>query len=185
MADIDEDDENEGAEGKDKGSKKKLIIMIVAGLVFLGAGTGGTLYFTGMLGGGDKAEQPEEEHGGKADKKKAKTKVKKRGGTPIYFKFESPFTVNFETQSGLRFLQIDIEMMSYDSDAVEAVKTHLPVIKNNIILMLSSQTYGLLISREGKEELRKHTLEEIRKVLKENYGEPGVEEVYFTSFVMQ
>ena len=61
----------------------------------------------------------------------------------------------------------------------------MPVIKNNIILMLSSQTYGLLISREGKEELRKHTLEEIRKVLKENYGEPGVEEVYFTSFVMQ
>lgn len=42
-----------------------------------------------------------------------------------------------------------------------------------------------LRSREGKEKLREEVLAEVRKVLEEQTGEAGVEQVYFTSFVMQ
>jgi flagellar FliL protein len=52
-------------------------------------------------------------------------------------------------------------------------------------MLYSNQDPATLNSREGKEMLRTQTLEEVRKVLEEQTGEGGVENVYFTSFVMQ
>ncbi len=154
------------------GGGKKQIIMIAVIVLLLGGGTAGTLFFTGMLGGGKKHEEvskPEEP---------AKHE-------PTYFAFEKPFVVNFETESGLRFLQVGVELMSYDPLAIEAVKTHMPVIKNNVILMFSNQNFESLASRDGKDKLREHTLKEIQAVMEKYFGKPGIEEVYFTSFVMQ
>lgn len=179
MAEKKKAEKAEEAEGEKKpaGGKKKLIIIIVAAVLLLGGGTAGTLYFMGMLGGGgDKAKH--EEEAPKADEHANKKE-------PHYYAFEQPFTVNFETETGLRYLQVGVEMMSYDPAAIEAVKTHSPVIRNNIILLFSNQSFETLVSREGKEKLRADTLKEIQAVLTKYHGQPGVEEVYFTSFVMQ
>ena len=48
-----------------------------------------------------------------------------------------------------------------------------------------NQNPETLNSREGKEKLRNETLAEIQKVMTEETGEKGVENVFFTSFVMQ
>ncbi len=155
------------------GGKKKLIIMILALLLLGGGGVGGSLYFMGMLGGGSgKAAEEKEEH-------------KEVKNIPIYFAFPKAFTVNFETDQGLRFLQVSVEIMSYDQVAIDAVGAHMPVIKNNIILLLSNQTYGDLISVEGKKEIRQRMLNEIQAILDKYKTESTVEEVYFTNFVMQ
>jgi len=169
MADEDDDEKQEA----NKGGKKKLIIMILAVVLLGGAGVGGSLYFTGMLGGTGKDAHVEE----KVDE--AKKKV------PIYFAFPQPFTVNFETEAGLRFLQVSMEIMSYDLKAIDAVQVHMPVIKNNIILLLSNQSYGDLVSIEGKMKLREMSLKEIQAILKKYESGAVVEEVYFTNFVMQ
>ncbi len=155
------------------GGKKKLIIMILAVLLLGGGGVGGSLYFMGMLGGGS---------GDVAEEKGAHKEVKK---VPIYFAFPQAFTVNFETDQGLRFLQVSVEIMTYDQTAVDAIDTHMPVIKNNIILLLSNQSYSALVSIDGKTELRQRMLEEMQSVLDKYETETKVEEVYFTNFVMQ
>lgn len=168
MAELDEEDK-----GKKGGGKKKPLMMIIIMVVLLGVGTAGSLYFMGMLpmgGGGEDGEEQE---------------VENTNPTPIYFAFEQPFTVNFETQTGLRFLQVSVEMMTYDPAMIEAVKQHLPVIKNNVILMFSAQKFGDLVSREGKEKLRAETLTEINGALTKYHGKEGIEEIYFTSFVIQ
>lgn len=172
MAEKEKPAEDEG-EKKPAGGKKKMIIIIAAAVLLLGGGTAGTLYFMGMLGGGAKHEEAAAKH---EEPKKTE---------PLYFAFEQPFTVNFETETGLRFLQVGVELMSFDPLAIEAVKTHMPVIKNNIIMMFSNQSFETLVSREGKDQLRQLTLKEIQAVLQKYYGKPGVEEIYFTSFVMQ
>mgnify|MGYP002620750522 CR=1 FL=1 len=159
-----------------KGNAKKTLVMALAGLVLLGSGVGGSLYFTGMLdglgGGGAKETEAQEE------KKEAKK-------VPIYFAFPEPFTVNFETEQGLRFLQVSIEVMTYEQPAVDGIQAHMPALKNNIILLLSNQSYGMLVTLEGKEGIRASILSEIKEVLKRHEVKADVEEVYFTTFVMQ
>ncbi len=165
-------DEEESKPAK-KGGAKKLIIMVFAALILVGSGVGGSLYFTGMLGGAGKADE-EEAHEEKEVKK-----------VPIYFAFPKAFTVNFETADGLRFLQVKMELMSFQQEAIDAVETHLPLIKNNIILMLSNQSYDHMITSEGKDDIRAAALKEIQGILKKYLVEAKIEEVYFTNFVMQ
>ena len=53
------------------------------------------------------------------------------------------------------------------------------------MLLLSSKTYNDLITAEGKETLRKEILAEVKKILKRETGKDNIENIYFTSFVMQ
>jgi len=155
------------------GGKKKLIIMILAVLLLVGGGVGGSLYFMGMIGGG--SSKAVEEHGAHKEVKKV----------PIYFAFPQAFTVNIETDQGLRFLQLSVEVMAYDQASIDAIVSHMPAIKNNIILLLSNQVYGDLVSIEGKKKIRQKVLSEMQAVLDKYETKSTVEEIYFTNFVMQ
>ncbi|UCE77348.1 MAG: flagellar basal body-associated FliL family protein, partial [Gammaproteobacteria bacterium] len=67
----------------------------------------------------------------------------------------------------------------------DSIKEHRPAIRNNLVMLFSSQDPHALNTRDGKEKLRDETLSEVQKVLKQETGSPGVENVFFTSFVMQ
>ena len=182
-----------------KRSVKKVIIFTVLGLLIIGGGTAAGLYFTGHLpmSAQDSAEEDgagdTTDDGKKKGKKGKKTKEgknsknsKKEEVKPaIYLALDPPFVVNFQDQTHARFLQVTIEVMARDQLVIDAVKIHMPLIRNNLLLLLSSQTYETVTTREGKEKIRATSLEEIQKVMKEETGDPGVEGVYFTSFVMQ
>ena len=105
---------------------------------------------------------------------------------PLYLALDPPLVVSFEDQSSIRFLQVTVQVMSRDDEIIEAVEAHMPVIRNNLLMLFGSQTVADLTNREAKEQLRKDTLAEVRKVLKQTTGrKKGLEEVYFTSFVVQ
>jgi len=103
----------------------------------------------------------------------------------IYQKLDPTFVVNFQAEEALRFLQVSVELMTRDEKIIAAVEQHMPIIRNNLIILFSSQDFTTISTRVGKERIRAQTLSEIQKVMKEKTGRPGVEEVYFTSFVMQ
>ena len=84
-----------------------------------------------------------------------------------------------------RFLRVGIELMTYDKEGVHALEKHAPVLRSNLILLLSDQSQDTLLSREGKEALRAEALAEIQRAMTELDGHPVVEALYFTSFVMQ
>ncbi len=164
----------DAADDKAGAAKKKGPLLLIIIIVFLVvASIGGTLFFTGALSGGD----------GGADK--VQDEPEEVSHVAIYHHFAEPFTVNFETKTGLRFLQIEMEAMSYRQDSIDSLIAHMPVIRNNTIFLLSNQNYEDLVSRAGKEALRKQVREAIQKVLVERTGVPGIEEVFFTSFVIQ
>jgi flagellar FliL protein len=75
--------------------------------------------------------------------------------------------------------------MTRDPAVTDLVTLHMPVIRNNLMLLFSNQTYDTVSTLEGKEALREEALEVIQQILEEETGDPGVEAVYFTSFVMQ
>ena len=179
------------------GSKKKLIIIIAAAVVALGAAGGGAFFFMNK-GHADEevtADADEGEHADAKDAKKGKSKKDAKGKKgkaaepklpAIYVEFNPPFVVNFDAKGVMRFLQVSIQVMTRDHETSEMVKLHEPKIRNNMLLLLGSSTYDTISTVEGKETLRKQALETIAKVVSDEGGEAKkVEDLYFTSFVMQ
>lgn len=103
----------------------------------------------------------------------------------IYLPIDPAFVVNFASQGKARFLQVTVEVMTRDPAVPDKVKLHMPVIRNNLMLLFSDQSYDSISTLEGKEALREQALEVVQQILEEETGDPGVEAVYFTSFVMQ
>jgi flagellar FliL protein len=105
---------------------------------------------------------------------------------PIYYKFDPAFVVNFGGEGSSRYLQVTVEAMSRDAAVLETLKNTEPAVRNDLVMLYSSQDNATLMTVDGKEKLRAATLATIRKVLD---GEGGkgqlVEAVYFTSFVIQ
>lgn len=195
MKDDKLDEAEEQGKAKSKSGLIKIVLIAVGVLALLGVNIGVTL----LIVGGQSAPPPvaatpdaaanapapaPDAHGAKPDgaKDPAATGDAK---TVQYYAFDPAFVVNFQAQDTIRFLQVKVEVMARDPKVIEAVERHMPVIRNNLVVLFSSQDFTTISTRVGKERLRAQTLAEIQKVLKENTGQPGVEAVYFTSFVMQ
>ena len=102
----------------------------------------------------------------------------------VYFAIDPPLVVNFEDGAAVRFLQITMEAMSKDQKAIDSVTKNVPLIRNNLLLIMSNRDYQGLMSREGKEKLRQEALAEVRAVAKKE-GAPPIDDLLFTSFVVQ
>ena len=183
MADEDlEQEEGAAPASKKGGGSMKLILISLFALVLLGGGAGAAYFLLG---------EPAEEAAAVDKTKKAKKAKKGKAvaaKTPkqeIFFPIEPPIVVNFTNPTRARFLQITMEVLVHSDAAVANIKKYMPIIRNNIVLNLSSVDANEMTSREGKEKVRADILNEMRAILKERTGEPSVEQVYFTGFVMQ
>ena len=103
----------------------------------------------------------------------------------FYFEIKPEIVVNFIGDSRPRNMLVSLTLVTYDEMAVEAMALHSPVIRNDLLLLFSGLESGPLMTREGKEALRKNILEIVRKIMLERYESEAVEDVYFTRFVMQ
>ena len=193
-----EKDGVEAEEGEEKSKKKKPWLMIgviaLSSIVGLSAIIGGTVYFMGR--GTPKAPaasaKAKDAKSAEADAESADSADAEGDGEKSdkpapanYVSLDPPFVVNFEGNSAARFLQINVEVMSRKVEYAEHIKKHMPVIRNNLVLLFGSQTYDKVSTLKGKEELREKALAEVQKILEEETGDAGVEALYFTSFVMQ
>jgi flagellar protein FliL len=121
-------------------------------------------------------------------KKEVDAHGKVAAGAPkpaIYYAFDPPFVVSFEDEAAVRFLQVQVEVMSREQTAIDGVQQHSPVIRNNLLNVINARDYKTLLTTEGKEKLRQDCLKEAQKVLQKETGSPGIEDLYFTSFVVQ
>lgn len=163
-----------------KGSAvKKRLMWGVIGLVFIGGSAGAALYVTQSLGSENSAEPAQVEG------KDPGAKLAAEKAPPQYLSLDPPFIVNFDDQDMLRYLQVGVSVMARDKAVIDQVTNNIPHIRNNLIMLFGSQDEATLNTTQGKETLRHKALEEIQAILQKEIGDPGVEDVYFTSFVMQ
>ena len=106
------------------------------------------------------------------------------GKASVFYAIDPPLVVNFEDGSVVRFLQITMEIMAHDPKVIESVQKNVPLIRNNLLLLMSNRNYQTLMSRDGKDKLRAEALVEVNNVQKKQGGE-AVDDVLFTSFVVQ
>ena len=152
---------------------KKVLLLGLVGVVVVGLSVGATLFLSGARGAPS----------GKTSEKAAAAEQSKK---PLYLALDPPFVVNFQDQNQLHFLQVGVTVMAHHAAVIDALKQSMPVIRNDLVMLFSSQDYATLSTRAGKEKLRTASLADIRRILNnESPGDAGVQAVYFTSFVMQ
>lgn len=157
----------------ESGMSRLLIIGLLVGIISAAAAAGGVYFIVASQGEDAPAGDEEVEV------------VEKPSGPPIYHEIDPPFVVNLAGDSSIRFLQATVEVMSRDDEVIEALDKHTPLLRNNLLMLLSSASLEQIGTREGKEALRQAALKEVREVLKSE-GEPSaVEDLYFTAFVVQ
>lgn len=163
----------ESAAPAKKGSKLPLILAIAGAVIVAG---GGGAYFA-MSGKKDATAATQEGGDGKPAAPKQPA---------LYVKFDPPFVVNFEAKGLMRFLQVGVEVLTRDPGTADLIKQHDPMLRNDLLLLLGNQTFEKISTREGKEELRKEALAIVANVIASEGGDAkSVEQLYFTSFVMQ
>jgi flagellar FliL protein len=101
-----------------------------------------------------------------------------------YFQIPAPFTTNLVDSDA--FAQISIAVATYyDNRVISAVQTHETAIRSAILMMLAQEQEIDLSTPRGKEQLQGKLVKIINSVLKAKTGYGGVDNVYFTNFVIQ
>ena len=102
-----------------------------------------------------------------------------------YVALDGPLVVNILTQESIHFLQITVEFKLKDPAKAATVTTHMAPIKDGLIMLLSDKTYFELQTIEGKQKLRSEALTTVQKILKQKSGDTTIENIFFTSLVVQ
>jgi flagellar protein FliL len=120
------------------------------------------------------------------DAEQAEAKADSKRGPAVYLAIDPGFVVNLADENEIRYLQLEIQVMTRDPRLAADLDTHMPMIRNRLLLLFSQQKSADLRTREDKERLQNEALEEVRSVLKSEGGRSGgVEALLFTSFVTQ
>ena len=151
--------------------KLKLILMIVAGvLLAIGLSIGATWYF--MHSAQSKPEPAAE----------AASNVKPAA---IYEPMTPAFIANFNQNGRQRYMQVSITLQARNQADLDALKVHMPVIRNNLVMLFSGQTFDSLATPVGQEMLRQKVTASVQEVAQKELGKVVIEQALFTNFVLQ
>ena len=101
-----------------------------------------------------------------------------------YYEFPGNFTTNLKGSK--KFLQISLGVSTqYDEAVMVNVESHQLALRSEILGVMSEFTMEDLAGREGKGQLAVSLKDAINGILEGVAGFGGVENVHFTSFVLQ
>ena len=101
-----------------------------------------------------------------------------------YYEFPGNFTTNLKESK--KFLQISLGVSTqYDEQVMANVDSHQLALRSEILTIMSTFSPADIAGREGKQKLADSLKEGINNTLVKVEGFGGVENVHFTSFVLQ
>ena len=189
-----------------KSNLLKIIIFVVGGILLIAIGLGiGYFLFGGEPEPDPSAEVNQIIEGKETEKKKTEDSQSKEGEEEgedgiikknvkaipevdsyetTYFEFPGDFTTNLK--GSRKFLQVSVGVSTqYDEKVMEVVDSHQLALRSEILSTISDFTEEDISGSEGKKKLSKRLIEVLNKKL-ESFDEfPGIEDVYFTAFILQ
>ena len=202
-------------EEESKGGIVKIAIMVVSGIVLLGIGLGLGMFLGGedtdpsseITQIIEKKENPDENENNEESEENEEIECTdeekdEEGNCPTgpkkmpkivpeeeifattYYEFPGNFTTNLKGSK--KFLQISVGVSTqYDDTVMENVESHQLAMRSEILAIMSEFTPDNIAGREGKVILATALKDGINGVLEKLEGFGGVEDVHFTSFVLQ
>jgi len=177
----------------------KILGFAFGGLFLVGAGLGAGFF---LFGGNqpdpsEEIEQIIERKMAEADEQKAAEEKAAEGNSKVaketpeiksfmttYFEFPGTFTTNL--MNSRKFLQVGLGVSTqYDDTVMSNVEAHQLALRSEILNAMSEFSESDIQGKNGREELAKALTASINEKLiaLEDFG--GVQEVHFTSFVLQ
>jgi flagellar FliL protein len=192
------DEENE--EPKKKSGLVKILIFVFAGILLIAAGLAGGYFIFGNT-----QPDPSEEIDAIIEKTKEEAEAEKQSAleqaqntaekvakekpevetfVTTYFEFPGTFTTNL--RSSRKFLQLGLGVSTqYDDSVMANIETHQLALRSEILNVMSEFTEEDIQGKAGRESLAKALAGGINEKMLKLEGFGGVEEVHFTSFVLQ
>ena len=188
-----------------KGNLIKIIIFVVGGFLLIAVGLGiGYFLFGGEPEPDPSAEVNQIIEGKEAEKKK--TEVENKEGEEegedgiikknvkaipevdsyetTYFEFPGDFTTNLK--GSRKFLQVSVGVSTqYDEKVMEIVDSHQLALRSEILSTISDFTEEDISGSDGKKKLSERLMVVLNKKLESLDEFPGIEDVYFTAFILQ
>lgn len=189
---------------KPKGKMKGIIMMLVVALLFAGIGVGAGMYAAGAgLAGGHKEEAPEDPNAPKLVPKEGAEEESAHGEKKVmpmgietekspdptkykasYYAFEQPFTANLRDSDGFSQMGLGVSTF-YDQKVLDNLKDNEMPIRSAVLMTMAQQDSFTMSTPEGKLKLQKELKDAINAILKQRTGFGGIDNVYFTSMVVQ
>jgi flagellar FliL protein len=159
-------------ESKDKANEKKSVVKPILFIVV----------FVSLLGGGFFAWKNgvvAKLTGAPGSEAKTAGSQKSQEMGPIYNL--DTFLVNLNEPQGKRYLKAKVTLELETEDVQAEIEKRLPQIKDAVLTMLSSKSYGDISDLTGKYQLRAELISMINSYLKTG----KIANVYFTEFIVQ
>ena len=192
--------DEENNEPKKRGGLVKILLLAFGGIALIGIGLGvGFVLFGGAQP--DPSEEIEqiierkmeevdakkiaEEEAAKGDSKVAKETPEVETFVTTYFEFPGTFTTNL--LNSRKFLQVGLGVSTqYDDEIViENVETHQLALRSEILNTIREFSEADVQAKTGREALAIALRDSINLKLVDLEGLGGIQEVHFTSFVLQ
>ncbi len=178
-----------------KGGKGKKMALLAGGALLLGGGGAGAAIYAGGLGGASQPKGPDRPklvpRDGVSESDAARyysptgdKRVDPAKFEATYYTMKDSFTSNLK--DGESFVQVGLGVSTYyDERVVEAVQRHEMALRSAVLLTLADQDSLTLSTPQGKEALKDALRKSVNDVLKKKEGFGGIDDVEFTSFVVQ
>lgn len=101
-----------------------------------------------------------------------------------YVEVAPDIVTNYGTGGRLHFLRAKVTVRADSTEAAEAVRHHMPYVRDRLLVALSGQDPAKVHSMEGKDSVRQKALAEINAFL-EAEGEPTIQDLLFTEYLVQ
>ncbi len=109
-------------------------------------------------------------------------KAEEAGPVIEYIDMQPKFTVNLAEPK--KYLLVNVQLLVEGAETVEKVKKHLPMLRHELIMMLSGMHVADLQTMEQREALRAKTKELIATSLGKVGNSDGFRDVFFSEFLV-
>lgn len=166
-------DDNPADTGNKKGNK--LIIIIVAAVVLI-AGIGGGAFF--FLSSGDDSDSA-------SSGQSQSVSAPQVEAPTMYVNIPQPFLFTVPGNDRDRLVQIKVQLMVRGTANEGLARHHSPLIESTLLSSFGRASQEQLRSPSGRTDMRDQATNDIKLTLTELVGEPVIERVLFTDFVIQ
>lgn len=116
--------------------------------------------------------------------------VAEDGETPskrsVYHNISPAFVSNFGlSEKKLSYVKAEVALKVESEELLERVKQNEALVRHQIVMLLSAQTKEQMSDHAAQEAIRVTALSRVKEALAEEIGKTGVQDLLFTSFVVQ